>query len=164
MKNPALCIFALACSLALPPLSGAGCTMAVEEGQPYADEIGATSLALWTVETPVETREWDSGNTNNLSGWEAVTCAASHGNNYLVGQLQGWRERDISFDDSVARMTVDCAEYEHDDPADVFLQNGNRVTEVLFTGAYDNGRTGASNLISSLIPIMSPTCGRTSAS
>lgn len=65
------------------------------DGDPSAPEnsiLGTSQHYLWEQGNSAVYREWNSGNTSNLSGWQQVTCFATYGPDNVVAKLRGYEE------------------------------------------------------------------------
>ncbi|HXU83179.1 MAG TPA: hypothetical protein VN914_17410 [Polyangia bacterium] len=78
---------------------------------------------------------WDSGDTSSLSGWEKVTCTVTYGDNYLLRELEAFKEPSSNADNFVARLRATCSEYE-DVLGNYVTDLGGGTASTVFSGNY----------------------------
>jgi hypothetical protein len=100
-------------------------------------DVAAIRSGLWDLDDSGAAwyNTWDSGNTSNLSGWEQVTCTVTYGDNYLLRELEAFKEPSLNADDFVARLRATCDEYS-DSAGDYTTYLGGDSVATVFSGNY----------------------------
>ena len=95
-----------------------------------------SGVGSWIIDgTRVQTVEWDSGHTNNLSSWKKATCTASYGPNYLLTRVRAWREPSANLDNFIAKLTARCTDYQVQDGVHL-KQTDNYDWVAVYDGSY----------------------------
>ena len=135
---------------------------------PVAGSIAAPATgdeSWWTVGDSSTYVEWNSGLTSNLSPWVTVNCTTTHGFNYMVGELDIYREPWSNLDNFVARMDVTCRQYVYScancrhttDAAKVTLFNGgSRSPAYNIEAPLTSGLNYVGNFLSGLLVTTDP--------
>lgn len=116
---------------------------------PLENDLSESRAALWTVGSTYVVEEWDSGHTNNLSGWRDTTCYTTYGSNYFLVAMQAWREPSANLDTFVARLKASCTEYVPYNGDDLEQDDSTKVTELVYEGNY-RSETGTTEIFGDL--------------
>ena len=65
----------------------------------------------WTLGETVTTATWSSGETKNLSSWKTHDCS-THGRNFLLSALTGYKDPWANLDRFVARLEATCTSFD----------------------------------------------------
>lgn len=127
---------------------------ALEEADP---DFATTEEALWQISAEYYADGWSSGEGQSLSAWESVHCTSygfdpSNDTVALVTGVTAWRERIGNLDSFVARVEIECGDYDENLSAHRLEQTGVTADELLYSGGYRN-LSGTSAVIDPKLPI-----------
>jgi hypothetical protein len=86
--------------------------------------------AAWAVGSTLETKDWDSGKTDDLSAPEDITCYTTYSPSHLLTGLRAFRDAG-SADNFIARLAGECSGYV--DSNDVFQRDHTHDADLIFS-------------------------------
>jgi hypothetical protein len=120
---------------ALIAFFAAGCAAdATDSDADLFEDAPRAGAEDWSVGASTANRSWNSGETNNLSGWLNVKCDVEHGTDTLLTGINAYKENTGNLDNFIGKMGGVCGEYDLSD--DDLPQTGTTWTKNIFTSTH----------------------------